>query len=249
MNGFEFTRLASFMEGQLLSEVWRCKKPGTGIHSFDISTTSRGTAVMGDLDGLLFGVGSDYGMRFLAKDDIPYIHSKLEHQCREEEFGVDLFTEACYEMTKQRLEEIEEDASGNVPECPNGLAGTQRLQWLVDTIRDAKAAHRLPHMADLAYRYLDTFLVEAVQLAKRQGLPGEQLARARQFFEAKAGGAVPHDWYDYRLTRPTHDLQVRLHMVHLAAKAIEALKQREAEAAASREDASESSRGVERARG
>jgi hypothetical protein len=248
MAGFEFTRLASFMEGDLLSEVWRCKKPGTGIYSFDLSSTSRGTAVVGDMDGLLFSVGSDYGMRVLAEGDIAYIHSKLERQSREEEFSLDLFTDACFEMTRHRLEEIEEDDSGNVPEVPKDIDGTARLQWLLDTCRAARKANRLP-MADLAFRYLDGFLVEAMQLAKEVRMPSEMLQRAYRFFEDKAGGAIQHDWYEYRLTGPSHDLQVRLHMVNLAAQEIQAQKRREREAAEGSEDAAEDEHAVERARG
>ena len=90
---------------------------------------------MGDMDGLLFNVGSETGMRLLAEGDIAYIHSKLERQCAEEEFALDLFTDACFEMTRHRLEEIEEDESGNVPEVPKEKKAKAR-EWLT---RAAKA--------------------------------------------------------------------------------------------------------------
>ena len=91
--------------------------------------------------------------------------------------------------------------------------------------------------------------VEAMQLAKEAGMPSEMLQRAYRFFEDKAGGAIQHDWYEYRLTRPSHDLQVRLHMVNLAAQAIQAQKRQEREAAERAEDAAEEERAAERARG
>ena len=85
---FEFTRL---VESESV-EVWRCKKRNSGMYSHDITITSRGIAVVGDMDGLLFNVGSDYGMHFLAGDDIAYyMHSKLEAQCKEREFNRDGF--------------------------------------------------------------------------------------------------------------------------------------------------------------
>ena len=58
------------------SEVWECSKPGSGVYAFTICITRMGIAVVGDIDGLTFNVGSNYGMSFLSGDDVSYyIHS------------------------------------------------------------------------------------------------------------------------------------------------------------------------------
>ncbi len=84
MDKHEFKQLAAWGDGG--SEVWECSRPGSSIYAFTICVTRMGIAVMGDVDGLVFSVGSNYGMSFLSGDDVSYyIHSKLEHRCKETE--------------------------------------------------------------------------------------------------------------------------------------------------------------------
>ena len=46
-------------------EVWRCQQPGTRVYHFDICVTAYGMSMFGDIDGLLWHVGADYGITFL----------------------------------------------------------------------------------------------------------------------------------------------------------------------------------------
>lgn len=89
LTGFEYTCLARGVG----VEVWDCRRPGTSVYAFTISVAPRGIAVVGDIGALTFGVGSAFGLPFLAGDDVAYyIHSKLSHEVRDG--SVELDTEA-----------------------------------------------------------------------------------------------------------------------------------------------------------
>ena len=78
---FEYTCLAN--TGDL--EIWRCRnRNGSSNYAFDILISRYGISTHGDIRGLQFRVGSEYGMKFLAGNDLNYyIESKLESYSRE----------------------------------------------------------------------------------------------------------------------------------------------------------------------
>ena len=73
-------------------EIWRCKNPKSFAYAFDIFISTLGIAVVGDIDSVTFRVGKNYGMEFLAGNDVDYyIHSKVESDCKTSEFDKDYF--------------------------------------------------------------------------------------------------------------------------------------------------------------
>ena len=65
------------------NEIWECTNDGSSIYGFSICITRFGISIVGDIGSLTLKVGSDYGMEFLAGDDVGYyIHSKLESEFR-----------------------------------------------------------------------------------------------------------------------------------------------------------------------
>ncbi len=67
-------------------EIWQCMdEKGSSYYGFDICISRFGISVHGDIDSLSFGVGTYYGMSFLAGKDIGYyIRSKLTNEFREQ---------------------------------------------------------------------------------------------------------------------------------------------------------------------
>jgi len=92
LNTHVFTKLVSNQD----IVAWRCKRPNSSCYAFDILITHYGISVVGDIDNLTFRVGSSYGMEFLAGRDVEYyIHSKLDHHCKERDLNHDRVREFC----------------------------------------------------------------------------------------------------------------------------------------------------------
>jgi len=100
--------------------AWRCKAPHTTIYAFDILITRFGIAVVGDLGNFTFRVGMDYGIPFLAGDEINYyILSKLDENCKVREFNVKYFYQVLKEyltawIYENLIEEMEEDVETEI---------------------------------------------------------------------------------------------------------------------------------------
>ena len=61
-------------------EIWRCKVPGSWCKAFDIIIGRSYITMNGDYSPLSFKVGKDYGISFLAGNDVEYyIKSKLDY--------------------------------------------------------------------------------------------------------------------------------------------------------------------------
>lgn len=60
-------------------EVWKCRQPGHGRHNaLDILITQSGMCVMGDYCPVVFRVGAEYGLPFMARKVDAYYFQKLE---------------------------------------------------------------------------------------------------------------------------------------------------------------------------
>lgn len=81
---FEYTQLAASSDGKITADVWRCSNPKSSDFAHDIVITKMGICAFGDMDPLVFTVGADYGMKFLAGNDVEYrMLSKLDSCCKE----------------------------------------------------------------------------------------------------------------------------------------------------------------------
>jgi hypothetical protein len=77
--------------GDIGSEVWECSQPGSSNYATTICVSRMGISMMGDARCLVFNVGSNYGIPFLAgKDVLYYIKSKLEYIFQEQEFDIEV---------------------------------------------------------------------------------------------------------------------------------------------------------------
>lgn len=212
-------------------EAWRCQAPGTSIYGFDIVITQWGIAVFGDIDGLTFRVGRDYGMAFLAGDDVNYyIRSKLDAPCRETE------------LDPQALnKEIREGVINTLSHAIDWEAlwpDTSKDEWesRLESLRESTESLR---------EFLDEMLAtESEYEARGPAQQGEFLkmidyvGEAAQLLEDAPGCEHEHHAYELlneaehiefemcelRVSRPATALTHRLHLVNQAAKSIMKIK-------------------------
>lgn len=122
------------------AEIWRCKSPATNIYAFDIMISRFGVAIVGDIDNLTFNVRGDYGIGFLAGDDVEYyIHRKLDHNCKEFELDIQRLHGAAIEAICEKLIDGASNSDDeSLPEfildyCNNPPSYDQMLDYLRDT--------------------------------------------------------------------------------------------------------------------
>lgn len=215
VDGFEFRNLSSHAEGQQACDLWRCQKPGTWGWCFDIALTSRGIAVFGDIDAMVFKRG--YGLGLLACPDLSYIASKLDDQCKEQDFDRVIFLDHCLVAVKARLIELDSDSNFNVDDMCGVPAVHAALQSVKLTRRVLLNTAHVTRFAELSE--LESFLNESLQV-------DENAAAAHEFFRANAA-IVGADSWEHRVTQLSENLMVRLCALRIAARAILAQTQGE----------------------
>jgi len=203
----EYTCLVEHRVGDKASDfmIWRCQKPGTSIYGFDIVITKFGIAVMGDIDGLTFRVGSNYGIGFLAGDDVDYyIHSKLEHSCKTTEFDQDeLKAVAAYEVAQDLSEKLGDELRLEEDEIPDWLRNVETARIHFDDVLDF-----------LEERYVFSEYVAFLEEARN-------CYDAREGYEClKDAPFEISDFWEYRLEKPSYGLMFELYLINHAAKKI-----------------------------
>lgn len=210
-----FTQLASWGDGG--SEVWECSRPGSSCYAFTICITRMGIAVVGDIDGLTFNVGSNYGMPFLAGNDVSYyIHSKLEASCKEKELYRERYLEwvgrcVIRHIADKHLTKLEA-AGFEIPDWLTEDAGPScedfdRLKDFVYYVyQNLEVMHDLWDWFHDCYNTLES-ADGANELHEAYNLPDLD--------------GVDFDWFDApEFEKPSESLMMRLHLVNEAAKRI-----------------------------
>jgi hypothetical protein len=212
----EYTLIASGAN----CEVWYCAKPGTSIFAFDIIVTRMGMAVVGDINGLVFQVGANYGIPFLAGDDISYyIHSKLEAICKTTEFVP--------EKLKYHIAHwISSYYQGRTDEWKD--RGITVPEWLEDGEAEEGNWDELKLILETAKDTEDTLspqwdeLDECIHLMDN----AEDVSDEHDAYQLLSSFEVFHfDLCDITITKPSESLMLRLHLVNEAAKKILEQKQ------------------------
>ncbi|WP_256825365.1 hypothetical protein [Pseudomonas juntendi] len=206
-------------------EVWRCQQPGTRVYHFDICVTAYGMSMFGDIDGLLWHVGADYGINFLRHQSDGYLHEKLESTCKREVIDFDSIRDTVCSCIVGRIDE-EFDAD-QIPALIAGIpdqgATLEQAEELVEWLRERAAEddERLP-FSDLAD------VVEEVETFA--GGRDTELVLAYDFLmnnESLLGGS---DLWETKISKPCPNLMARLFYVRHAANAIMAIKEQAAAA-------------------
>lgn len=183
-------------------EVWKCARSNS-VHSyFTITMTNMGMCFMGDYDAVVFRVGKDYGLPFLARGVDSYFTSKLEEISRSEvEFDEEKALEAISDYCRNAIE------NEGLPKPAEGQSDIDYARHLVDTSTAAGAFDELDSLVDF---YDD--------------VKSGRIERIEQFYEELQG--LPYTEVDDYPTVSsfTDSLMRRLHMINHAAKAILAIK-------------------------
>ncbi|HAM42112.1 MAG TPA: hypothetical protein DCS42_06930 [Nitrospiraceae bacterium] len=216
----QFKQLASWGEGD--SEVWECSRPGSSSYAFTICITRMGIAVVGDIDGLTFNVGSNYGMPFLAGNDVGYyIHSKLEASCKEKELNRERYLEwvarcVIRYIANNHIDGLEERKVA-IPDWLTEHADPDHKDF--ERLRDF--VYHVWHGFDCADELWDWFYSCHNLLDSADGA-----AEMHEAYALPDLDGVDFDWADAPdFEKPRESLMVRLHMVNEAAKRIMAQKE------------------------
>lgn len=195
-------------------EVWRCQKPGSIHQAFDICITRFGTAVFGDIGSLTFGVGSSYGLPFLAGDDGDYIYGKLEATSKVTELDRDYFVQIVCEAIKDLLHGRVED----LPEWKQSPTPLDDICAELDNWLMMAAEKRFP--TGLHMSFLSALVVALRSCQRLEGGATEAYAWINEHEELLDLGSN----LDYDLHRPTDSVLRRLAKVRHAARMIVAQK-------------------------
>lgn len=219
MEGFQYTCLAQNDH----VEVWRCKRPQDWHYHFDITVTLTGMAVTGDMTGMLFSVGSRYGIPFLRHSDKCYVAEKLEEQSRLKEFDKDAFLAEVARYAARRVEQI---VVNDADEAPEGLDLPDWVRENYDescTFEDVrlwvqKAAENEDHLEGNQRSDLEA-LAWALDAAN-------DIENAQHAYDllAENDALQAIDYFECPLERLAEGLVQRLYMLERAAEAIVAIK-------------------------
>jgi hypothetical protein len=219
LEAHEFKQLATWGDGG--SEVWECSRPGSSVYAFTICITRMGIAVVGDIDGLTFNVGSNYGMSFLAGNDVSYyIQSKLEASSRQKE----LYRERYLEWVATCV--VNHIASNFLDDLKE--VGIHIPDWLTEDTEDYEDFQKLYDFVYFVWQNIegghdlwDWFYACYNTLESADG--------AMEIHEAYALPDLPgvdFAWFDaHALERSSENLMTRLYLVNEAAKRIMAQKE------------------------
>lgn len=112
---FTYTQISQAL-GNQSAEIWHCQGPDMD-HAHDLVITRMGIAAFGDMDPLVFTVGSAYGLKFLAGDNVSYrLYNKLDSAFKQEDVDQPDLMLSFAGLLAQHLKEL-----CNEDEIPEGL--------------------------------------------------------------------------------------------------------------------------------
>lgn len=196
-------------------EAWRCAEPRSSFYAFDILITRFGIAVVGDIENMTFVVGAQYGMEFLAKNDVTYyIHSKLDPKCKEVEFDQDAWRDMVVRGACSRIRDISTDE--DVEQWPawvdNRDLQTREIYTDVMNYADSKREHE----QDLSWTNLYDLMSEAEDI--------DYTDAAMVFLRDNDEGLCLCDTEQSEVEKVCESVYANLYMINHAAKAIMAIK-------------------------
>lgn len=206
------------------TEVWRCTNKGSSNYGFDLVISRFGIAMYGDVDSLVFGVGSQYGIEFLARESVcSYMISKLEPEYRDKrELDEDalrlVLTTAGLDLVINKYVAYVPDGSEDMLELPD-WATYGNPDVTLDTIIEFMCEHEddQPHMKFEEFRENVEYLLDE---ACSNGL-----AEAESYMRENYGQMnIGPEWYEHTISKHSESLIHRLEMLRLCALKIQEVK-------------------------
>lgn len=203
------------------TEVWRCTNNGSSSYGFDLVISRFGIAMYGDVDSLVFSVGSQYGIEFLARKSVcQYMISKLESEYRNKrELCEDLLKQVLVEAGCRLLEDKFESYSDGdddieLSEWVGGSAPIS-LEMVIEEMRK--------HEPEQEHTLFDMFILAAETLTEERmhdGLESVQSFLQENYTDLYLGP----EWYEYTISKYAGSLITRLEMLRLCALKIQEVK-------------------------
>lgn len=210
------------------NEIWRCTNNGSSCYGFDLVISRFGIAMYGDVDSLVFGVGSSYGIEFLARSSVcGYMISKLEPEYREKrELDEDNLrkglTEAGCQLLEHKFEPYAaEGAHSNedMVSLPEWLGSADHRDQDLDKVLEELQKHA-PEQSHCKF---DEFYDRVQELLKDRAPNGLQAVEAfisEHYDELYLGP----EWYEHTISRHDGRLIQRMEMLRLCALKIQEKK-------------------------
>jgi hypothetical protein len=203
------------------TEVWRCTNKGSSCYGFDLVISRFGIAMYGDVDSLVFKVGSAYGIDFLARQAVcQYMISKLEPEYyNKRELDEDALKQVLVEAGCRLLEDkfesyITEDDFVELSEWVGGSAPIT-LEMVSEELK--KHAPEQPHMA------FENF-ADAVDTLLEDRAPNGLQAVESYISENSGYLNLGCEWYEYTISKHDGSLINRLEMLRICALKIQEVK-------------------------
>jgi hypothetical protein len=207
------------------NEIWRCTNNGSSCYGFDLVISRFGIAMYGDVDSLVFGVGSSYGIEFLARQSVcGYMISKLEPEYREKrELDEDKLRQVLVEQGCQLLEaefvpyveEGQDDYNG----LPEWLHSADYRDQDLNKVLEELKKHAPEHPHCKFEEFCDC-VEELLEDRAPNGLQAVEAFLAENCTELYLGP----EWYEYAISKHDSRLIQRLEMLRLCALKIAEVK-------------------------
>ena len=214
--------------GKGSAEIWRCTNKGSSIYGFDLVISRFGIAMYGDVDSLVFSVGSSYGIDFLARKSVcGYMISKLEPEYREKrELDEDSLRQVltqvgCSLLDSEFVSYIPDTGVScvSLPEwVETGASGDTKDIKLDDVLEELKK-HDSEQTHNKFYEFCDS-VENLLEDRVPNGLQAVEAFIAENHNELNLGC----EWYEYTISRHDGRLIHRLEMLRLCALKIQEKK-------------------------
>lgn len=208
--------------GKGSNEIWRCTNNGSSCYGFDLVISRFGIAMYGDVDSLVFSVGAQYGIEFLARDSVcSYMISKLEPEYRnkrtldEDALRQVLATAGLELIINKFVPYTLDDEDYELPEW--AVYGSTNVS--LEVVLEFMANHEVeqPHMKFEDFREQAEFLLEE---RAPNGLADVEAYLGENYSTLNLGP----EWYEHTISKYDGTLIQRLEMLRLCALKIKEVK-------------------------
>jgi hypothetical protein len=203
------------------TEVWRCTNKGSSCYGFDLVISRFGIAMYGDVDSLVFKVGSAYGIDFLARESVcQYMISKLEPEYyNKRELDEDALRQVLVEAGCRLLEEefvpyTDGDDEIELAEWVGGSAPIT-LEMVIEEMEK--------HAPEQVHMHFDSF-PDAVNTLLEDRAPNGLQAVESYISENCEELYLGSEWYEHTISKYEGSLIQRLEMLRICALKIQEVK-------------------------
>lgn len=210
------------------NEIWRCTNNGSSMYGFEIAISRFGIAMYGDVDSLVFKVGSSYGIEFLARKSVcGYMISKLEEEYRNKrELDEDALRAALFKagvsLFHNKFVTYVADESEDFVETP---------AWIMLAYQDEKVEESLDDLLELMNKHASeqSHMKFEMFCDNVQHLLEESVPNGLRYVETYIGENYSElnlgcEWYELPISKHDSGLIRRLEMLRLCALKIQEVK-------------------------